>query len=108
MPRSRDTAPSSSRPRALLLALLVVLGIAYFALLPWRRRMAAETDRLNRMSAAREAEAARAASVRSALDAARAEVARDPRNPAAHLQLAQRCADAGLLDEAVQQAEAAS
>src|SRR5260370_36255584 len=93
--------PSSldgQRRRRLLLATLIGLGAIYLALLPWQRRMAAETERLHRATAAGQAEAVRLAGLRRALDAARARAERDPPDAQAQFALAQRCSEAGQLD----------
>src|SRR5690349_7889662 len=69
----------SARRSRLLLTVLIGLALVYVALLPTLRRMAAETEHLQRRNAAQQAEAARLAGLRRALAEARAKVQRDPR-----------------------------
>src|SRR5712692_602504 len=99
--------PTRSRSR-LLLAGLIGLCLLYLALLPWRRQMAAETERLHRQTAAQQAEAVRLAGLRWALDEARAQVERSPRDPQAQIALAERCSETGQLDEAARHANLAA
>src|SRR5438105_1174991 len=96
------------RRRRLLLAGLLGLAILYLVLLPWLRRMSAETARLQRDTAARQSEAARLGGIRRALEEARARVERHPQDAAAQLDLAERCSEAGQLDEGVRHARLAA
>jgi tetratricopeptide (TPR) repeat protein len=100
----RRSPTSSTGIRQLLPALLIVLALLYLALLPWLRRLQAETQRIERETLIKQAEADRTARLRGDLEADRAEVARNPGDARAQLQLALRCHEAGRLDEAAQHA----
>jgi tetratricopeptide (TPR) repeat protein len=92
----------------LLVGCLLLLAILYVALLPRLRRMAADTARLQRDTAARQAAAARLAGLRQALDAARTQAASHPDSAPAQLELAMRLSETGQLDEAARHARVAA
>src|SRR5258708_6227069 len=87
---------------------LLALCLLYLALLPRLRRMSTQTARLQRQTAARQTEVARLACLRRALTEARAGVERDPRDAAAQIELAERCSEAGQIDEGARHAQLAA
>src|SRR5438552_18847617 len=107
-PQPKPVNPGAPRARHLLFGCLILLVILYLALLPWLRRMAADTTRLQRETAARQAEAARLAGLRRALDAARTQAERHPDDSQAQLGLAVRLSESGELDEAERHARLAA
>src|SRR5438270_14043431 len=106
--RSMPAAPLSPRPRLWLFGALIALLLAYLLLQPALRRLSAETKELRQRTTARQVEAARAAAVRASVDTARSRAARDPSDATAQMELARRCLDAGLLEEATRSAQAAA
>ncbi len=96
-------AGSSPKRMRSLLVLLLVLGGVYVALLPWLRRLNAETERINREQ--RAAKTLPNQIVSTKLDEAHAAVTRAPNDPQARLNLASLFSEMGNLREAAAQAE---
>ncbi|HET6383891.1 MAG TPA: tetratricopeptide repeat protein [Armatimonadota bacterium] len=91
--------PGANRRRKALIIALSLLVVAYLALIPWRRQIQRNTDRINRETAAAQARdaqnhAAAAAAAdqqqiaQNSLNFARAAVRKSPNDPIAHLRLA--------------------
>jgi cytochrome c-type biogenesis protein CcmH/NrfG len=102
----RKTLSGGVRNRALAGALICV-GLLYLATLPWQRRMAAETARIESDNLAKQAEAARQIAINNTLESTRAQVERNPGDARGQLELAERYAELGRLDEAAVRAEIA-
>ena len=102
----KNSAKASGRFR--LLAALLAAVLLYGVTLPWQRRIATETARIESQTAARQAAATQHEADGSALRNAAAEVERHPTDARAQMQLAQTYADAGRLNEAEARAEIAA
>jgi tetratricopeptide (TPR) repeat protein len=103
---SETSAKRTDRAR-LLLGLLAVAVVVYAATIPWQRKMAAETARLDAETAARQAAASRQGADAKSLQAVTAQVERNPADASAQLQLAQAYAGLGRLDDAEARAQVA-
>ncbi len=103
---SIDSAARVGR-RRLLVGLLLFTVLLYAGTLPWQRRMAEETERINKENAANQEILARQNEADKSLRAARDEVERNPSDVNAQIRLAQRYAEAGRLDEAETRAQIA-